>query len=282
MPMLHPFFAARRPFAIGHRGCAGEVPENTLASFVRGLADGAVVIETDVHLTRDGVPVLIHDDDVARVSDRAGAVREFDFVALQKLDAGYRFTAPDGSTPYRGAGLRIPSLAAALDALPGARLNLELKEDLPGFSERVLAVIREARREDTTLVTSGTDGLMQKLRAAVARAESGVALGASGVEVARFAVAARNGQPPAPGPMALQIPTHFAGQPLVTAELIEAAHAHGVHVHVWTINEPDEIAALLALGVDGIVSDYPARVVAAARQVSRSEPKASEDHQGSR
>jgi glycerophosphoryl diester phosphodiesterase len=100
--------------------------------------------------------------------------------------------------------------------------------------------------------------------------------------VARFAVAARNGQPPAPGPMALQIPTHFAGQPLVTAELIEAAHAHGVHVHVWTINEPDEIAALLALGVDGIVSDYPARVVAAARQVSRSEPNASEGQQGSR
>jgi glycerophosphoryl diester phosphodiesterase len=278
--MAHPFFAPRRPFAIGHRGCAGEVPENTLASFERGVADGAAVIETDVHLTRDGVPVLIHDDDVARVSDRAGAVRDFDWSALRALDAGYRFTAGDGSTPYRGAGLRIPSLAEALDALPGARFNLELKEDLPGFCERVLAVIREARREDTTLVTSGADGLMQKLRAAVARAGSGVALGASGAEVARFAVAARNGQQPPPGPMALQIPTHFAGQPLVTPELIEAAHERDVQVHVWTINEPDEIAALLALGVDGIVSDYPARVVAAVAQASRSEPKASEVHEG--
>jgi len=262
--MAHPFFAPRRPLAIGHRGCAGEVPENTLASFERALADGAVVIETDVHLTRDGVPVLIHDDDVARVSDRAGAVRDFDWPALRALDAGFRFTAPDGSTPYRGRGLRIPSLAEALDALPGARLNLELKEDLPGFSERVLAVIREAGREETTLVTSGADRLMQKLRAAVAQTRSGVALGASGVEVARFALAARNGEPPPPGAMALQIPTHFAGQPLVTPELLEAANAHGVQVHVWTINEPDEIAALLALGVDGIVSDYPARVVAAA------------------
>jgi glycerophosphoryl diester phosphodiesterase len=262
--MAHPFFQARRPFAIGHRGCAGELPENTLASFRRGLADGAVVIETDVHLTRDGVPVLIHDDDLARVSDRAGAVRDFDWSALRLLDAGFRFTAPDGSTPYRGRGLRIPSLVEALDALPGARINLELKEDLPGFAERVLAVIREAGREDTTLVTSGSDPLMQKLRAAVGRTRSRVALGASGVEVARFAVAVRSGQQPPPGPMALQIPTHFAGQPLVTPELIEAAHVNGVHVHVWTINEPAEISALLALGVDGIVSDYPARVVAAA------------------
>jgi glycerophosphoryl diester phosphodiesterase len=279
--MAHPFFAPGRPLAIGHRGCAGEVPENTIASFRRGLGDGAVVIETDVHLTRDGVPVLIHDDHVARVSERAGAVRDFDWPALRALDAGFRFTAPDGSTPYRGAGLRIPSLAEALDALPGARLNLELKEDLPGFCERVLAVVREAGRDETTLVTSGADALMQKLRAAVAQTRSRVALGASGVEVARFALAARNRQPPPPGPMALQIPTHFAGQPLVTPELIEAARAHGVHVHVWTINDPDEIDALLALGVDGIVSDYPARVVAAA-QASRSEPKASEDHRGGR
>src|SRR5262245_55309231 len=103
--MAHPFFALRRPLAIGHRGCAGEVPENTLASFARAIADGAVVIETDVHLTRDGVPVLAHDPDVARVSDGRGAVRELDFSALQRFDAGYRFTAPDGSTPFRGAGL---------------------------------------------------------------------------------------------------------------------------------------------------------------------------------
>jgi hypothetical protein len=115
------------------------------------------------------VPVLLHDDDVARVTDSEGPVRDFTFSALRALDAGYQFEAPDGSAPFRGAGLRIPSLAEALAALPGMRLNLELKEDRPEIAERVLAEIREAKREELTLVTAAEDGLMAKLRAAVER-----------------------------------------------------------------------------------------------------------------
>ncbi len=264
MCMSHPFFAPPRPIAIGHRGCAGELPENTLASFERALADGAAVIESDVHQTRDGVPVLIHDPDVARTTDGRGAVDELDWKDLARLDAGHRFARPDGSTPFRGAGHRIPSLAEALDALPGARFNLELKHDAPGLVERTLALLREVGREETTLVTAGDDGLMQRLRRAVAESESRVALGASAGEVARFALAARNGAAPPPGPMALQIPAGFGGRPLATPELVRAAREAGVYLHVWTINDPDEIEALLELGVDGIVSDFPARVVAAA------------------
>ncbi len=261
MRVPHPFFALPRPFAIGHRGCAGDVPENTLASFERGLADGAVVLETDVHLTRDGVPVLLHDDDVARVTDGRGPVRDFPFADLQRLDAGHHFTTPDGATPFRGAGHRIPSLAEALHAFPLARFNLELKEDLPGIVERTLAVIREAKHADLTLVTAADDALMQRVRDAVAREGSGVALGASAGEVARFAVATMRGEIPPAGPMAFQVPPDFAGQPLVTEAFVASAHEHGVQVHVWTINDVDEIEALFDLGVDGIVSDHPARVV---------------------
>jgi glycerophosphoryl diester phosphodiesterase len=267
--MAHPFFDLRRPLAIGHRGCAGEVPENTLDSFARGAADGAVVIETDVHLTRDGVPVLLHDHDVARVSNGSGPVRDLSFSALRELDAGFHFTARDGTTPFRGAGLRVPSLAEALDALPGMRFNLELKEDCPEIAERVLAVVRESDREERTLVTSAEDPLMEKLRGAVRRSGARVAIGASTGDVARFVRAARDGLPPPAEAMALQIPAEFAGRPLVTPPLIEAAHAHGIQVHVWTINEPSEIAALLALGVDGVISDYPARVVRAAAALAR-------------
>ena len=261
---MHPFFALPRPLAIGHRGCAGEVPENTLASFARGAADGAVVIETDVHLTRDGVPVLLHDDDVARVSDGSGPVRELSFAEICALDAGFRFIAADGSAPFRGAGLRIPSLGEALASLPGMRFNLELKEDRPEIAERVLAVIRAADREELSLVTSGDDALMEKLRAAVRSSGARVALGASTGDVARFALAARAGTTPPGAALALQIPAEFAGRPLVTPELVAAAHAHGIHVHVWTINDPREIADLIALGVDGVISDFPARVVRAA------------------
>jgi glycerophosphoryl diester phosphodiesterase len=259
--MAHPFFDVATPIAIGHRGCAGEAPENTLASFRRGIADGAAILETDAHLSADGVPVLIHDGAVERVTDGHGRVSELDLAALQRLDAGYRFS-PDGgrSHPQRGSGLRIPTLREALEALPGVRFNIELKDDRPGLVERVVEAVAEAGRAALTLLTAADDALMARLREHVAREGVDVALGACTHEVAAFALAAARGETPPDGPMALQIPPEFAGRPLVTPALLECAHRHGVQVHVWTVNDPGEIAALLDLGVDGIVSDFPARV----------------------
>jgi glycerophosphoryl diester phosphodiesterase len=257
----HPFFAVPKPIVIGHRGAAGVAPENTLASFERGLADGAAILESDVHLSRDGVPVLIHDDELERCTDGSGLVRDHDIAALERLDAGHRFS-PDGrSHPFRGRGHRIPRLSEALAAFPRARFNLELKENLPGMVENTLAEVRRAGRADDVLLTSSSDALMAELRARVRADGVGVALGACTGDVARFAVAALRGDAPPAGPMALQIPTTFAGRPLVTLELVEFAHRHGVQVHVWTVNEPDEMRALLSLGVDGLVTDYPARLV---------------------
>ena len=89
-----------------------------------------------------------------------------------------------------------------------------------------------------------------------------MALGASVGEVARFALAAARGEAPEAGPVALQIPPEFAGRPLVTPELLAHAHRFGLHVHVWTINDPDEMRRLLDLGVDGIVSDFPGLLAA--------------------
>jgi glycerophosphoryl diester phosphodiesterase len=270
--MRHPYFAIPLPIAIGHRGSAGDTPENTLESFARGLAAGAAILESDVHLSRDGVPVLIHDDEVGRVTDGEGPVRDLAEAELRRLDAGFRFS-PDGgrSHPFRGRGLRIPTLAEALAAFPGARFNLELKENLPGIVERALEVVREAGREARTLLTSADDALMARLRAHLARgpgprgearasegAGAGVALGAAVGDVLDFVRSALDGTRPRPGPMALQIPAEFAGRPLATRELVAHAHAHGVQVHVWTVNERAEMLRLLDLGVDGIVSDFPA------------------------
>jgi len=256
----HPFFALPAPIVIGHRGAAGERPENTLPSFERALADGAAILESDVHLTRDGVPVLIHDDELERCTDGSGRVRDHDVAALKRLDAGYHFEIQTGAHPFRGLGVRIPTLAEALAAFPNARFNLELKEDVPGMVARSVAAVADAARAPDVLLTSANDALMAELRAHVAAARVDVALGASTGEVARFAVAALRGETPPPGPMALQIPAEFAGRPLATRELVEHAHQHGVQVHVWTIDEPDEMCALLALGVDGIVTNYPARL----------------------
>jgi len=257
----HPYFEVPIPTVIGHRGCAGEVPENTLESFERGLARGAAILESDVHLTRDGVPVLLHDDDVARVSDGTGRVAAFDLDELQRLDAGYRFTPDGGETfPFRGRRLRIPTLEEALRTFPGARFNLELKEDVPGLVERTVAVVAAAGREERTLLTAGEPPIMAALRAHVADVGSRVALGASSADILAFVRAALDRAPPAPGAMALQVPRDFGGRPLVTRALVEHAHAHDVAVHVWTINEPGEMRELLELGVDGLVTDFPGRM----------------------
>jgi glycerophosphoryl diester phosphodiesterase len=264
--MRHPFFALPTPIVIGHRGAAGVAPENTLASFRRGLADGAAILESDVHLSRDGVPMLIHDDELSRCTSGSGRVRDHTADELQRLDAAFHWT-PDGGTgfPERGRGHRIPRLDEALGALPRARFNLELKEDVPGMVAQTVAAVAKAGRAADVLLTSALDKVMAELREHVAAQGQGVALGACTGEVARFALAALRGEAPVPGPMALQIPAEFAGRPLVTRELVVHAHRHGVQVHVWTIDEEDEMRALLALGVDGIVTDYPARLAALLR-----------------
>ncbi len=261
MAMRHPYFDLPTPIVIGHRGSAGDVAENTLPSFERALERGAAILESDVHVTRDGVPVLMHDHEVGRTTEGSGRLSELDLEALRKLDAGYRFT-PDGgrSHPYRGRGLRVPTLEEALARFPGARFNLELKEPAPGIVQNTLAVIERADREALTLVTSESDELMAELRRRREGREPGVAVGAAAGDVLRFVRSALDGSEPDPGPMALQVPTEFDGRALITRAFVDHAHAHGLQVHAWTINDPHEIDRLLALGVDGIVTDFPGRV----------------------
>jgi glycerophosphoryl diester phosphodiesterase len=162
MAMPHPYFDLARPIVIGHRGCAGEVPENTLASFEAGIASGAAILESDVHLTRDGVAVLIHDDVVDRVTEGTGRVAELALEDLRRLDAGYRFAA-HGTHPWRGRGLRIPTLEEALEAFPEARFNLELKEDVPEMAVKTVAEVAAARAAARTLLTAEDDALMARL-----------------------------------------------------------------------------------------------------------------------
>ena len=260
--MPHPYFAAPPPLVIGHRGAAGEVPENTIVSFRHALASGAHVLESDVRLTRDGVPVLCHDADVDRITEGRGAIGEMDLAALQQLDAGHRFEAEgdDHPWPHRGLGLRIPTLREAFEALPQAAFTLELKDELPDLVQACVSLVAELERADRTLLTAAEDATMKLLHEEIAARGVAVALGACTGEVVAFVRAALEGSSPPPGPMALQIPEAFAGRPLVTPDLIRAAHSHDVYVHVWTINEPASMRRLLDLGVDGIVTDFPARL----------------------
>ncbi len=258
--MTHPFFALPRPIVFGHRGASGERPENTLISFERALEHGADVIETDVHLSRDGEVVVLHDADLARTTDGAGEVSALDYRDIARFDAGHRFTIADGAAPFRGQGVRVPRLEEAFARFPGVRFNIELKHADARLANAVLDLAKQFGREHATLLAAEDAAAMQQLRGAVRERASGVALGASVADVLGFVRAALDGATPPLGPLALQIPAEFLGRPLVTPELLAFAHAHGVQVHVWTVNDTAEMRRLLALGVDGIMSDFPGRL----------------------
>jgi len=254
----HPYFDLPLPIIVGHRGSSGEAPENTLPAFERALEHGAAILETDVHVTRDGVVVVYHDAEIDRTTDGRGPIAELTFAELRALDAGYAFT-PDGgrSHPFRGRGLQISTLEEIFTALPGARFNIELKSPAPGLLEGTLAALRAADREDRTLLAAADDATMARLRARLAETGLAPAVGASTGDVVAWVMAERDGKPPPLDAMVLQIPTHFGREPLVTPELLDLAHRHDTQIHVWTINEPAEMHRLLDLGVDAIMTDFP-------------------------
>jgi len=269
--MPHPYFDVPVPTIIGHRGAAGSAPENTLPSFERALELGAHILESDLHVTRDGVPVLIHDPDVERVCEGQGRVEELDLAELKKLDAAHYFSPYEGGGfPMRDQGIAIPTLAEAFEAFPEARFNLEIKASPPELVTAVLALIGEYERSARTLLTAGDDPVMAELRRQLSAARGGAnvtpAIGASLADILACVQAALSGSPPACDSMALQIPADFGGDPLVTQQLVDHLHAHGIAIHVWTINEPEEMHRLLDLGVDGLVTDHPERMAAVLAQ----------------
>lgn len=260
--MPHPFFEIARPVVLGHRGTASTHPENTLEGFAAALEQGAHVLESDVHVTRDGVPILLHDPSIERVTQGRGVAAELLFAELQALDAGYRFADVSGAYSARGRGHRIPSLEEAFEAFPDARFNLEIKCRDRAAIGATLDLIERFDRSDRTLLAAGEDDIMRDLRRATAGHSARPAMGASLGEILA-AISSALGRGPMPeGVMALQIPSEFAQRPLATTELIEHAHAHDVAVHVWTINDLVEIEALLDRGVDGIVTDLPGEMAA--------------------
>jgi glycerophosphoryl diester phosphodiesterase len=140
--------AAPRPWVIAHRGGMGLWPENTLRAFAGASALGADVLDLDVRTSADGALVVFHDAELGRTTEASGPLAALPLRELQALDAGYRWSADGGAThPFRGQGLRIPTLEEVFRAFPDAHLGLEIKETDPAAPARVCRAIREARRQ---------------------------------------------------------------------------------------------------------------------------------------
>jgi len=259
------YFAQPPPRVFGHRGAAGLAPENTLPSFALAAALGAAYLELDVHATADGEIVVLHDPLLDRTTDGSGPVSQCSWAAVGALDAGYRFTHGGDYFPYRGQGIRVPTLAALLREFPSHRLNIEIKQADPPIVDAVLEVLRNAASLDRVLLAAERDDIMQAIRAAAGdRVVTSMCVG----EVVDFVARLQRDDwtDYAPAGRALQIPPAHEGIELVTAASIGAAHRRGLEIHVWTINDAAEIDRLLDLGVDGVMSDLPGLITAAIRR----------------
>jgi len=245
------------PVNLAHRGASAVAPENTLEAFRLAVEMGAGGLELDVHLTRDGRVVVIHDSTLDRTTDKIGAVAEMTLDELRELDAGHNFSPDGGSTlPYRGRGVRIPTLAEVLQEFPGVMVNVDLKANLPGIEGAVLAILRDANAEARALVASSRYGRVRRFRRL---SEGRISTGASRWETGIFYLLSRLHleRLVVPAYDALQVPPRHRGIPLVIRRFVEAAHASGVRVDAWTINQPGEMRRLLDLGVDVIMTDRP-------------------------
>lgn len=240
-------WSRERPLVLGHRGASHAAPQNTLAAFRLAAEMGADGVELDVHLSRDGVPVVIHNDSVDATTDGKGLVRALTLAQLKALDAGARFSA-------QFAGERIPTLEEVLDAV-GARLvvNIELKADQTGpLVSAVVALIQWMGMEARVWFSSFKPYALFRARAVAPELPCGLLYG-----------------PLSPGTWLLRPFTPYEAlhpyKDMLTARAIRRAHRRGLRVFTWTLDDPAVARRLAAWGVDGIITNEPDTILAALR-----------------
>lgn len=225
---------------LAHRGLALEAPENTLLAFAKALAVGVEHLETDVHVSADGIAMCSHDPDLRRLTGRSVRVEQLTSHELRRVPLG--------------EGQGFCSLAEALDAFPDARFNIDIKT--AGAVLPTIAAVRDARAIDRVLIGSFSPAR----RLAVVRDLPGVATSVSARGAVAAVSAARVGRVGAVRRIlrdvdAVQLPLRILRLPTFTRRTIAAFHAAGVEAHAWTVNDPAEMARLLDVGVDGLVTD---------------------------
>lgn len=249
-----------RVLVFAHRGGGGLFPENTLEAFDYSAKMGADVLELDVHSTSDGTLVVMHDATVERTTDGRGRVSEMTVEAVKKLDAGFLFSPDGGQTfPFRGRKITVPTLEEIFAAFPETTFNIEPKQATPSIIKSLCRLLRERKMVDKTIVGSFNQTIIDEFRRECPEA----ATSASPSEVGKFLAMVKTGIGDAYSPpmQALQVPENLGALQVVSKDFVEAAHRRNLKVHVWTINETADMKRLIDLGVDGIMTDYPDRLL---------------------
>lgn len=256
----HPYFKPDKFLAIAHRGGRSLGPENTLYTFKRAVELGTDVLEMDLQTTSDGALVILHDREVDRTTNGTGVVDGFTLSDLKKLDAGFRWS-PDNSRsfPLRSTGITIPTLAQVFKTFPDQRMNIEIKSSQVNTIQDLCRTIRDNRRSQKVMVACFDAGKLGEFRSICP--EVATSAGASEAAVFYWLQWANLESAYSPNAQALQIPETYGDNRIATRRFLDAAHARNMRVHVWTVNEVEAMQRLIDLGVDGIMTDYPERLV---------------------
>ncbi len=239
VPTIHPYLDVGSPIAFAHRGGAEVHPENTELAFQHAIDLGYTHLESDVHVTRDGVAIAFHDGELDRVTDRQGTIAELEWAQVSEARV-------DGTEP-------IMTLDDLFEAFPSARLNLDPKHG--AAVEPLAEAILRHDAVNRVMVGAFSDRRIAQVRD---RVGEGLAVSAGPRQTAALMLRSRGVPMPTQWFHAVQVPRSMKGVPVVTERFVAHLHRQGTQVHVWTINEPDAMHRLLDLGVDGLMTDRPA------------------------
>lgn len=239
-----------------HRGASAERPENTMAAFERAVELGVHALEMDVHVTRDGHLIVVHDDTARRMTGVDAAWGALDLPDARRLDAGWGFIAPDGTRPFAGRGIGVPTLEEVLDAFPRTRLNVDIKRGERAI-DPVLDLVRRQQAEDRVTIASFHLGTLIAVRRRGYGGETGLSRGELASLLSMPALLWR--QLPFTG-TAAQVPVSQGAIHFDRAPFIAKCHHLGLRVDFWTIDDAATAERLLALGADGIMTNDPAAI----------------------
>ncbi len=258
-------FRTGRTLVIPHGGGDGLFPENTLLAFERSMAMGADVIDVDLRLSGDGVVIAFHDPTVDRITGLKGTVRQMTYKELSQLDAGWAF-APAGARanddiaqhPFRGIDVSIPTLESILQKFPTALLSLDLKDESTAMVKPVCDLLRQHHRFNDVFVGSNSDPQILEFRKRCPDVRTSAIM--NDVYASRDAKA-RGDTHFVPAVTVDQPPFRVDGREIVDRASLSWSHEHGVAILTWVVNDEADMRLLVGLGVDGIYTSYPDRLL---------------------
>ncbi len=254
----HPYYAAdlNYPLVIAHQGGDGIWPGETMLAYQNSVNLGVDVLEMDIHITEDGVLVLMHDETVDRTTDGSGEIESMTLEELKKLDAGYDWSTDDGATfPFRGKGLTVTTLEEVFTAFPDKHMTIEIKKTNASMTQPFCELIRKHKMEDKVLAASFYDDKLKEFRKECPE----VATSSAKNETTAFVLLTKPflGSFYSPKFFSLQVPEESGGITVMTPAFVKTAHERNLAVEPWTINDAETMKKLIDWGVDGIITDRP-------------------------